>query len=81
LCPSGEFAKKKSNALAYAKGFIVAAYNGVNYSPLTKCKWAMYIASNQSSKNANGYLFMLQAKMDGWMQMGMYVCEQSRKDE
>jgi hypothetical protein len=24
---------------------------------------------------------MLQAKMDGWMQMGMYVCEQSRKDE
>jgi hypothetical protein len=40
----------------------------------------MYIASNQSSKECK-WVFMLQAKMDGWMQMGMYVCEQSRKDE
>ncbi len=50
----------------------MAAYNGVNYSPLTKWQMGMYIASNPSIFNKCKWVCMLQAKMDGckWV---MYV--------
>jgi len=48
----------------------VAAYNGVNYSPLTKCKWACILQVIHLQQMQMG---MYVASQDGWMQMGMDV--------
>lgn len=56
----------------------MAAYNGVNYSSLTKCKWACILQVVHLRRMQMGIYV---ASQDGWMQMGNVCCEQSRKDE